>query len=109
MVFVTFDHDAVTVACHDQRFPSPRRRPPSQRRASAPLPTRSYIGGGYGRFGNAICTHMKRGFIERSAPMKRFLYPLLAIVLVPQLPAGAQPQSPNQVPYVAAAVANGTP
>jgi hypothetical protein len=65
--------------------------------------------------------------IERSATMKRLLYPLLAIALVPQVPAAAQPphehhqhkyqyhqpkhqyhQPTYHVPYLAAAIADGT-
>jgi hypothetical protein len=47
--------------------------------------------------------------IERSATMKRFLYPLLAIALVPQFPAVAQPPPGNGVPPLAAAIADGAP
>jgi hypothetical protein len=41
--------------------------------------------------------------------MKRLLFPLLAIALVPQLPAGAQPPREYDVPRLAAAIADGNP
>jgi hypothetical protein len=59
--------------------------------------------------------------IERSETMKRFLYSLLAIAFMPQLPAVAQhqhhvpqlpgiaqPQPKYHVPHLAAAIADGT-
>jgi len=53
--------------------------------------------------------------VERRATMRRFLYPLLAIAFVVQLPAVAEPpQLPaprpdNRVPSLAAAIADGAP